>query len=80
MAYHQEDNLQHLALFSEYGRIALNNKVVGENGEEEEVVVPEHAKDEKPFQSICFLVSWQLVVVMTDRQMLHEVKGRREGQ
>lgn len=55
--------MQHLALFSEYGRIALNNKVVGENGEEEEVVVPEHAKDEKPFQSICFLVSWQLVVV-----------------
>jgi len=49
----QEDNLQHLALFSEYGRAALESKK--ETTEEDNGI-----KEERPFQRIEFLVrDWQ---------------------
>jgi hypothetical protein len=46
----QEDNLQHLALFSEYGRIALTGEGLPP---EDDILVHE---DAKPFQRIEFLV------------------------
>ena len=49
----QEDNLQHLALFTEYGRIAIQGGK-GEGDGEEEVLLPE---EEIPFQRLEFLVS-----------------------
>ena len=58
----QEDNLQHLALFSEYGRLAHASSVKGSSAKggsaegekkEEEVVLPTVGK---PFQMIQFLV------------------------
>lgn len=64
----QEDNLQHLALFSEYGRLALAPDValssprpVGETTAypsfKEGAAEEEEEEEEKPFQRIEFLVS-----------------------
>lgn len=55
----QEDNLQQLALFSEYGRMALreeNSDGCGEEGARKKAALPQN----KPFQRIEFLVrDWQ---------------------
>jgi atlastin len=56
----QEDNLQQLALFSEYGRMALKTDGHEEENEKEDTEVETKKPQKRPFQHIEFLVrDWQ---------------------
>ena len=56
----QEDNLQQLALFSEYGRMALKTDGHEEENEKEDTEVDTDKRQKRPFQHIEFLVrDWQ---------------------
>lgn len=56
----QEDNLQHLALFSEYGRMALDDSDLDPEQAEENSQEKKASSKPKPFQRLDFLVrDWQ---------------------